>query len=360
MFLSKIVYDNPVWTWLLAAAVILVVVVILIFLRRVAHRRLVAFANRTVTKVDDLVADLLGRTRFWFLTAVSLYAGSLALTLPPVANRVISTIAVLALLIQVGIWATALVTFWISRSVKRTLEEDAATATSLAALGFIIKLVLWAVVLLLALDNMGVDITALIAGLGIGGIAVALAFQHILSDLFASLSIVIDKPFVIGDFIIVDDLLGTVERIGLKTTRVRSLFGEQLVFSNSDLLNSRIRNYKRMFERRIVFSIGVTYQTPYEKLAAIPEMVREIVEAQEMTRFDRTHFKEYGDFALKFEIVYYVLVPDYNVYMDIQQAINLAVYEQFEKEGIDFAYPTQTLFVSPQQASTAPPPGQTA
>ncbi len=357
MFLTQMFYSNPVWTWLLAAAVIIVVAMILILLRRFVHRRLVEFAKRTATKVDDLTAAVLGRTQFWFLAAVSLYVGSLVLTLPAVAVRVISTIAVLALLIQVGIWGTALVTFWMTRSVKRKLEEDAATATSMAALGFIIKLVLWAVILLLALDNMGLDITALIAGLGIGGIAVALALQSILGDLFASLSIVIDKPFVIGDFLIVDDLLGTVERIGLKTTRVRSLSGEQLVFANSDLLNSRIRNYKRMFERRIVFSIGVTYQTPSEKLTAIPAMIREIIEAQEMTRFDRAHFKAYGDFALMFETVYYVLVPDYNTYMDIQQAINLAIYERFEKEGIDFAYPTQTLYVSPEQPSTATPPG---
>jgi len=357
VFLTQIVYSNPVWTWLLAAAVIIVVAMILVLLRRFFHRRLVEFAKRTVTEVDDLVADLIGRTRFWFLATVSLYAGSLALTLPAMAARVISTIAVLVLLVQVGIWGTALVTFWMTRSVKRKLEVDTATATSMAALGFIIKLALWAVILLLALDNMGLDITALIAGLGIGGIAVALALQSILGDLFASLSIVIDKPFVIGDFIIVDDLLGTVERIGLKTTRVRSLSGEQLVFSNSDLLNSRIRNYKRMFERRIVFSIGVTYQTPHEKLAAIPATIREIIEAQEMTRFDRAHFKAYGDFALTFETVYYVLVPDYNTYMDIQQAINLAIYERFEKEGIDFAYPTQTLYFGPKQSSTATPPG---
>ena len=351
MFLSKVFYGNPVWAWLLAAVVIILVAVILYVLRSFIHRRLAEFAERTATEVDDLVADLLGRTRLWFLVAISLYAGSLALTLPAVATRVIGTIAVLTLLIQVGIWGTALVSFLITGSVKQKLEEDAATATSMVALGFIIKLALWAVILLLALDNMGVDITALIAGLGIGGIAVALALQNVLGDLFASLSIVLDKPFVIGDFIIVDDLLGTVERIGLKTTRVRSLFGEQLVFSNSDLLNSRIRNYKRMLERRIVFSLGVTYQTPYEKLAAIPEMIREIIEAQEMTRFDRAHFKEYSDFALKFEIVYYVLVPDYNTYMDIQQAINLTIYEQFEKEGVGFAYPTQTLYVSPEKSS---------
>lgn len=349
MFLNEMFYGNPVWVWFLALVITILVVVVLRALRRVILRRLTAFAKRTASEVDDLVADLLARTRFFFLLVVSLYAGSLALTLPEVATRVISTVAVLTLLIQAGIWGTGLVSFLITRSVKRKLEEDAATATSMTALGFIVKLALWVVILLLALDNMGVDITALIAGLGIGGIAVALALQNVLGDLFASLSIVLDKPFVIGDFIIVDELLGTVEHIGLKTTRVRSLFGEQLVFSNSDLLNSRIRNYKRMHERRIAFSLGVTYQTPYEKLAAIPDIIREIIELQEQVRFDRAHFKEYGDFALEFEIVYYMLVPDYNAYMDTQQAINLALYERFEKEGISFAYPTQTLYVSAEQ-----------
>ena len=354
VFLNEMFYGNPVWVWFLALAIVTLVAVVLRVLRRIILHRLTAFAKQTATEVDDLAADLFARTRFFFVLAISLYAGSLALTLPEVATRVISTVAMLTLLIQAGIWGTGLVSFLITRSVKRKLEEDAATATSMAALSFIIKLVLWVVILLLALDSMGVDITALIAGLGIGGIAVALALQNVLGDLFGSLSIVLDKPFVIGDFIIVDELLGTVEHIGLKTTRVRSLFGEQLVFSNSDLLNSRIRNYKRMHERRIAFSLGVTYQTPYEKLAAIPDIIREIIESQEQARFDRAHFKEYGDFALGFEIVYYVLVPDYNTYMDTQQAINLAVYERFEKEGISFAYPTQTLYVNSEQRAAIP------
>ena len=342
-------YGNPVWLWIVALGVVLFVAAVLNLLRRFVTRRLADFAKKTKTEVDDIVADLLGRTRLWFLAVISLYAGSLALSFPAIVSRVVSTAAVLTLLAQAGIWGTALVSSLIGRAVKRKLDEDAATATSMAALGVIIKLALWAIIVLLALDNMGVNITALVAGLGIGGVAVALAMQNILGDLFASLSIVIDKPFVIGDFIVVDDLLGTVERIGLKTTRVRSLLGEQLVFSNSDLLNSRIRNYRRMFERRIVFSIGVTYQTPYEKVAAIPSMIREIIEVQESTRFDRAHFKEYGDSALKFEVVYYVLVPDYNKYMDLQQTINLGIYERFEKEGIEFAYPTQTIYLSSDQ-----------
>jgi small-conductance mechanosensitive channel len=233
------------------------------------------------------------------------------------------------------------------------LETDPASVTTVSALGFVGKLVLWLVILLLALDNLGVDITGLIAGLGIGGIAIALAVQNILGDLFASLSIVLDKPFVIGDFIIVDNYLGTMEYIGLKTTRLKSLSGEQLVFSNSDLLTSGIRNFKRMYERRVVFTIEVVYQTPVEKLAAIPKMIREIIEKQEHTRFDRAHFKEYGPSSLDYEIVYYVRKPEYNVYMDIQQAINLEIFRRFEQEGIEFAYPTQTLFIQKEMNGKA-------
>jgi small-conductance mechanosensitive channel len=217
------------------------------------------------------------------------------------------------------------------------------------------RLAVWSLVLLLALDNLGFNITALLAGMGIGGIAVALAAQNILGDLFASLSIVLDKPFVVGDFIVVGEQLGTVEYIGLKTTRIRSLGGEQIVFSNTDLLGSRIRNYKRMQERRVVFGFGVVYQTPHEKLQTIPGMVREIIGKLDRARFDRAHFKEYGDSSLNFEVVYYVLSADYNVYMDIQQAINLELFRRFQEDGIDFAYPTRTLYVVGEQAARGGP-----
>ena len=234
---------------------------------------------------------------------------------------------------------------WLTGYTQRELEADRGAATMMSALGFVVKLALWSALLLIALDTLGFHVSTLITGLGVGGVAVALAVQNILGDLFASLSIVLDKPFVLGDFVIVDDHLGTVERIGLKSTRVRSLWGEQIVFSNTDLLKSRLRNYGRMFERRIVFPLGVTYQTPRAKLELIPKIIREAIQAQEKTRFDRSHLKEFGDFAINFESVYYVLVPDYNVYMDIQQAINLQIHRRFEEEGIEFAYPTQTLFV---------------
>jgi len=339
-------YGNTVLAWLSALLLMGVITVVLRLLISLVMRRLSAFAKKTETDLDDLVADLIARTKLFFLLIVSMYFATFALTLPQAATRVIRTVAMLALLIQAAIWASGFISFWLKRQMKRKLEEDAATATTFSALGFLSKLIVWSVVLLLVLDNLGVDITTLVAGLGIGGIALALAVQNILGDLFASLSIVLDKPFVIGDFIIVGDLLGTVEKIGLKTTRVRSLSGEQLVFSNNDLLQSRIRNYKRMFERRILFSFGVTYQTPHEKLAAIPAMIREIIEAQDQVRFDRAHFKEYGDFSLNFEIVYYVKNPDYNFYMDTQQAINLALYRRFQEEAIDFAYPTQTIHMN--------------
>jgi small-conductance mechanosensitive channel len=249
------------------------------------------------------------------------------------------------------------VDYYLNVSQRRKLEKNTARITTLRAAGFIVKLVLAVLATILILDNIpGVKITPLIASLGISGIAVALAVQNILSDLFASLSIVLDKPFVIDDFIIVDNYMGTVEHIGLKTTRLRSLSGEYLVFSNNDLLKSRIRNYTRMHERRVVFSIGVTYQTPLEKLKQIPATIRKIIESQEAVRFDRAHFQGYGDFALKFEVVYYVLNPDYNRYMDIQQSVNMAIFESFEKEGIDFAYPTQKLFIG---GETAPSHTQT-
>jgi small-conductance mechanosensitive channel len=251
----------------------------------------------------------------------------------------------IVVVLQVATWANVAITAIIKGRISATREEDPAEATTMAALGFLVRLVVWAVLILAALDNLGIEIAPLLAGLGVGGIAVALAVQNVLGDLFASLSIVLDKPFVIGDFIVVGDMAGTIENVGLKTTRVRSLSGEQLVFANSDLLDSRIRNYKRMFERRILFTIGVTYQTPREQLQRIPTMIREAVEAQENARFDRSHFKAYGNFSIDFETVYYVRLPDYNVYMDVQQDINLAIHEAFENEGLEFAYPTQTVII---------------
>lgn len=344
-FLAVEFQGNPVWRWLIAAGILIFVGFILRILLWRLVRKLRVVAAKTPGRFDDLIVELLDKTKSLFVFVVSLYAGALILTLPELAESILRGIFIVALLIQAGYWGNALVAFWVKRSVNQRLTEDAATVTSMAALGFVAKMAIWTVVALLALENLGIDVTALVAGIGIGGIAIALAVQNILSDLFASLSIILDKPFVIGDFIIVGELMGTVERIGLKTTRVRSLTGELIIFSNSDLLSSRVRNYKRMYERRIAFSIGVTYQTSPEMVEEIPVLIEGIVSGQSDVRFDRCHFKAFGDFAIVFETVYYVLVPEYGAYMNAQQVINLAIMRVFAERHIEFAYPTQTLFV---------------
>lgn len=347
-FFTYEILENDIWRWLVALGILVSVGVLFRLLLRLVTRRLRAVVEKTPTRFDDLVVDLLQKTRFLFIFVVSLYAGSLVLVLPPLAESILKAIFFVSILLQAGYWGNAFVEFWVRRTVKRRMADDAATATTMSALGFVAKMAIWTIVILVALD-MFIDVTAVIAGLGIGGIAIALAVQNILSDLFASVSIIVDKPFVIGDFIVVGEQMGNVEKIGLKTTRVRSLAGEQIIFSNSDLLSSRVRNYKRMYERRIAFSIGVTYQTSPEQLEAIPTLMEEIVTSQQNTRFDRCHFKTLGDFALQFETVYYVLVSDYAVFMDVQQAINLSLMRAFAERGIEFAYPTQTVFVQPDK-----------
>ena len=336
---------NTLQHWLVALCITIVTLALLYLFKRLGLSRLAALARNTENTWDDAVADMLSRTRSPFIIIVALFLGSLSLSLAGEYRQMAYSVAAIALLVQGGLWLNSLLVFWLQQDREQRRKTDPASVAAVNAMGFVGRLVLWAVVLLLVLDNLGVDVTALVAGLGVGGIAVALAVQNILGDLFASLSIVLDKPFTIGDFLIIDDYLGSVEHIGLKTTRMRSLSGEQLVFSNADLLKSRIKNYGRMFERRVVFKIGVTYQTPHEKLQIVPGIIRTAIEAQEPVRFDRSHFSSYGDFSLLFETVYYVLTPDYNIYMDIQQAINLQLYARFEEEGIEFAYPTQTLYV---------------
>ncbi|GJQ20216.1 MAG: hypothetical protein HBSIN02_05710 [Bacteroidia bacterium] len=344
-FLDHRYFGNSVQQWLIAFGVVIVSLLVLKLMRVFLIRRLVAMAEKTETQVDDFLVDVVAKTRRFFVVILALYMGVQFITIPASVAGVLDIVVVITVLLQVGFWGNAMITFLVGRVVKARMATDGASATTVTALGFLGRFVLWSVVLLFALDNVGVNITGLAAGLGIGGIAIALAVQSILGDLFASLSIVLDKPFVIGDFIIVDQYVGTVEHIGLKTTRVRSLSGEQVIFSNADLLKSRIRNYKRMFERRVVFGVGVTYQTPREKVELVSRILKESIEKQSVARFDRAHFKEFGDSALTYEAVYYVKSPEYNIYMDTQQAINLEIMRRFEEEKIEFAYPTRTLYV---------------
>jgi small-conductance mechanosensitive channel len=336
---------NPLLSWLTAIAVAVGINAVVGVVKWVIISRLSKFASQTATHLDDAAIEIAKATRQWLVIFVSLYVALQYLELAPRLEGAFRIAATIAAFLQLGLWANSGFRCWIELYRERAMKANIGAATSIGAMAFIGQVVLWSVVLLLGLDNLGVDVTALIAGLGVGGIAVALAVQNILGDLFASLSIVIDKPFVVGDFIIVDTFAGTVEYVGLKTTRIRSLGGEQIVFANSDLLQARVRNYKRMWERRILFNFGVLYQTTADQLEKIPVLVKAIIEQQPLARFDRAHFAKFGDSSLDYEVVYWMQDPDYTKYMDTQQAINLALVREFEAHGIGFAYPTRTLFV---------------
>jgi small-conductance mechanosensitive channel len=347
IFWQRTLLGNTLQNWLVALLITAGVLALFWVLRHVLIRRFYSFARTTETDIDDLIAEVSTGTKFVLLVILALYAGSLVLSLPGWVAAWARTVAVIAALVQMAIWGDALIIAWLTRYQREHVEEDAERVTTVRAATFIGRVLLISIVALLALDNIpGVEVSTLIASLGITGIAVALAVQNILADLFASLSIVLDKPFVIGDVITVGDYTGTVEHIGLKTTRVRSITGEELVFSNDDLLDSRIRNYKSLARRLVLFSFGVTCQTPHEKLRRIPAMIREIVETQEHADFGRAHFKEIGESSLDFEVVYHVTDPNYRMHMDIKQAINLAIHERFQDEGIELAYPTQVVYVS--------------
>ena len=353
-FFERRYYGNETGTWLIALAIVVGVTTLLLLVQHALVRRFDARAKRTDNLWDDLAVALLRRTRFYvFLLAAILIAIRL-LSLSVAFSRWVEIATVVLLLFQAAIWGNTAISFWVRRlTAARQAVADTSSATTIRALGFLAQLLMWVVVVLMVMSNLGINITALVAGLGIGGIAIALAVQNILGDLLGALSIVLDKPFVVGDFIAVGDVLGTVENIGIKTTRLRSLSGEQIVISNADLLGSRIRNYKRMYERRIQFGIGVVYDTPHATLSRIPGMVRAAIEAQPKARADRVHFKAFGDSSLDFEAVYYVASPDYNTYMDIQQAVNLEIVRLFEAEGIDFAFPTRTIIVQRADGSAA-------
>lgn len=337
---------NPLQDWAISAAIFTMVLAVLALARRLIRRRLQTLADRHDGIVFQVSRHVVGQTKGWFLLLLAFYAAERSIDAAEAVQGVFNKVIVIGLLVQMGLWAVAGLGRFMALKRREQIDHDASAVAAMDIVGFLIRVAVWTIIFLLALDNLGVNITALVAGLGVGGIAVALAAQNIISDLFASLSIVLDKPFVLGDFLNIDDMYGTVEKVGLKTTRVRSLSGEQLVFSNNDLLGSRIRNYGRMFERRIVFSLGVVYQTPADTLEEIPKIIEDVIVKQENARFDRAHFQRYGDFALIFEAVYYVESSDYRIYMDIQQAVNLEIFRRFEEQDIEFAYPTQTLYLS--------------
>lgn len=320
------------------------VYIVLQVVRKVFLSRLRKMSLKTDILLDDLLVAVLNQTKSFFILAVALFVGIHFLGLSDRHYSYALKGFIILLAIQTIIWGKEGITSWAEFTILKK-HNDPSVRTSLGFVSILLKFIFIVLVVLLALDNLGADVTTFIAGLGVGGIAIALATQNILGDLFSSLSIVMDKPFVIGDFISLGDWVGTIEHIGLKTTRIRSLTGEQIAISNSDLVASRVRNFKRMTERRIVFQLGVTYQTKRENLLRAPDLLRGIIEQEEGVRFDRAHFFRYGASSLDFEIVYWVLSPDYQVYADVHQKILYKIHQVFEQNELDFAYPTQTLHI---------------
>lgn len=355
---------NNVLAWLRAAAWLVGAVLLMKILLPLVIRKISKWADHSVTRWDDALVQALRAIRWFLVALVALHPASNELKLGVVAERWMSGTATVAFFLQLGLCASAFITGWIVNVRQDSLETDPSTTSALSILSFIARTAAWAILLLLLLDNLGFDVNALVAGLGIGGIAIGLALQNILGDLFASLSIVLDKPFQVGDFVVIDDFSGSIENIGLKTTRLRSLSGEVLVFSNGDLTKSRLRNYKLMKERRIPFTFGLTFDSTPEQIEQVTVAVKKVVDAQEQARFDRAHFTGFGGSSLDFEVVYWMLTPDYAAYRDVQQAINLGLMREFVSIGVDFAFPTRTLVFGKQEpfavslagASGAPTP----
>jgi len=345
-FLHEVVFGNTIQTWLKGLAVGVLTAGALRVVVPLVVRRLTRFAHSTRTYVDDSFVAAAGATRGFLYVVAGIYAGVRVVETPDAIAGVLDSLLASAVLVQIGLWLDEGYRTFIVHYRESRYPDDPEVATSFNLIRYAGSAVIWFLVFVFVLQTWGVNVTALITGLGVGGIAVALAVQSILSDLFASLSIIFDKPFLVGDYLTIDEYQGTVESIGLKTTQLRSISGEQVVFSNSDLLQSRIRNYGRMEERRGSFTFGVVYKTDPGLVSKIPGWVQEIVESEQLTRFDRCHFKSLGESALEFETVYYMTVPDYKAFMAVQERINLALMRRLAEAGVEFAYPTQLLYLS--------------
>lgn len=337
---EELLFGHSLQTYVSALVIFLVVWLLAKVFFKLGTRFVARLARNSDLK--DQIISSSKKIRPWFYFAVALLAAIQNFELPEKSAFILNFVLTTLIFIQVLVILSHWVRYFAQHSALGRTADGKAKAIS-NSLASIVILAIWAIGFLFLLDNFGFNITTVLAGLGIGGIAVGLALQSILGDVFASFAIALDKPFEIGDFIIIDDFLGSVEHVGLKTTRLRSLGGEQLVFSNRDLVNSRIRNYKQMAERRVVFKFGVTYDTGEEQLESIPDIVRNIINSLEQTRFDRAHLASFAEYSLLYEVVYYVLQPSYNVYMDIQQEINFQLLRALRRRGIRFALPTTTI-----------------
>ena len=331
-------------------------------LQALVTRRLQHLKQSRQGRAYGFACEMLEHTSRLLILAFSLLIALKFVDLAPSWEATLAHGWFIALAFQIALWLDTAVRLWMT---SLTLDDKPRNPVTTVIIGSMLRLLIWIMMLLSILANLGVNITAMVASLGVGGIAIALAVQTLLSDIFASLSIGLDKPFEIGDFVVFGDVAGTIEHIGLKTTRIRSLSGEQIVCSNAAMQSQMLHNYKRMGTRRIVFKFGITYDTPTDKVREVSALVRQIIEGVGETRFDRAHFLAFDDSQLTFEVVHIVQTADYNRYMDIQQEINLRLLQGLRERGVKFAFPSRTLEFAggelpPLQVASTAPAGRAA
>ena len=337
---------NTVAEWVIAIGVFLAIFIALQMVRTLLVKRIHAMAQKTSFKIDDVISGFFHSMKTPVFVLIALFIAVRGVNVPESLDLILNIALVVVIVAQVVRLLEEVLVMLLERQFrKKDTEAELPGVFRIAT-----RMLLWSVGFLLILSNIGIDITSLVAGMGIGGLAISLALQNILSDLFSSFSIAVDKPFTIGDFIIIGDHQGTVKHIGLKTTRITALEGEEIVISNAELTSARVQNYRKMQKRRVVMQIGVTYDTSHENLKKMNDIMKNAVSAQEQAQFDRSHFFEFGDSNLIFEVVYFIKTRDYAIYMDVQQAINFAIVDAFESNGIEMAYPTQTLYLKKEDA----------
>jgi small-conductance mechanosensitive channel len=342
-FWEKVYLGNSVNDWLIAVVIIIASLIALRLVKKIIIVQLKKWSQKTNTTIDDFLILLMERSLLPFFYVLSIYIGLSYLALESRIQNVLKIVLLLAGTFFAIRLITSAIGYFVNNFARSQVDAELKRKQAKGIL-IIANIFVWILGIIFLIDNLGYDITTLVTGLGIGGIAIALAAQAVLADLFSYFVIFFDKPFEIGDFIIIGDKMGTVEYIGIKTTRLKALGGEQLIISNTDLTNSRVQNYKRMEKRRVVFTVGVLYETHPNKLKEIPGMMKKIIQQQTDVEFDRAHLSKFGNFSIDYEVVYLIAGSDYNVYMDKQQSINLEIFKQFQDEGISFAYPTQTIY----------------
>ncbi len=339
---ETVIFGNAIIDYVYATGVFFIFVILFKGFQFFILNKLKNLAKKTKTDLDDTFIRIVRNIKPHFYYFLAFYFATYSLAVSVFFKKIMVGFLVVLVVYQIIVALQILIDYAVGKRID--VSDDTTTDSALSTIAKIAKISLWIIGVLLVLSNFGVNITSLVAGLGIGGIAIAFALQNILSDLFSSFAIYFDKPFQVGDFIKLGEDAGTVEKIGIKTTRLKTPQGEELVISNQELTSARIQNFKQMEERRGLFVIGVTYDTPKSRLEVIPVILKEIIESVDGIRFDRAHFKEFADSSLNFEIVYFVSTNNYMQYMDAQQEINLKILEKFEKEGIEFAFPTQTVY----------------